>query len=158
MDEESAYFEEALRSMEKLYGQDVPMSLATEDGDKPNVRVIDVYFRDGAFYATSHLGSNKMKEIAKNPYVALNHQLFVARGRAECIGHPNDPGNAALRAVLMEVFSKFYTRHVNEDDPGTCFLKIEPDWALVFDGGFKYIADFTEKRASRQPFVADILL
>ncbi len=158
MEREKAYFEEALKAMEKLYGQDVPMSLATAGDGKPNVRVIDVYFRDGAFYAVTHLGSNKMKEIAKNPYVALNHELFVARGRAECLGHPTAPGNEALRAELMEVFSKFYSRHVDENDPGTCILKIEPDWALVFDGGYKYIADFPEKVSTRQPFVADIIV
>ena len=158
MEQKRAYFEEALGALEKLYGRDVPMSLATADGDRPNVRVIDVYFRDGAFYATSHKNSNKMKEIAKNPHVALNHELFVARGRAECLGHPNAPGNGALREELMRVFSKFYSRHVDESDPGTCFLKIEPDWALVFDGGCKYIADFREKVSTRQPFVADIIV
>lgn len=156
--EQKAYFEEALRSMEKLYGRDVPMSLATAEGARPNVRVIDVYFRDGAFYAVTHLGSNKMKEIAQNPYVALNHELFVARGRAECIGHPTAPGNMALRAKLMEVFRKFYSRHVDENDPGTCILKIEPDWALVFDGGYKYIVDFPNQCAARQPFVAEIIV
>jgi hypothetical protein len=104
------------------------------------------------------MGSNKMKEIAKNPHVALNHELFVARGRAECVGHPCAPGNEALRAELMEVFCKFYSRHVDENDAGTCVLKIEPDWALVFDGGFKYILDFPERRAARHPFVVDILV
>jgi len=154
---ETAYFEEALRAMEKLYGQDVPMSLATADGDRPNARVVDVCFLDGAFYAVTHLGSNKMKEIAKNPHVALNHALFVARGRAECVGHPCASGNEALRGVLQEVFRKFYSRHVDENDPGACYLKIEPDWALVFDSGFKYVVDFPKRRATRQPFVTDII-
>ncbi len=151
-------FEEALEAMGRLYGQDVPMSLATADGDKPNVRVIDVYFLDGAFYAVTYLKSSKMLEIEKNPHVALNHMLFVARGEAENIGHPLAEGNEALRAELMRAFYKFYSRHVDEGDPNTCILKIAPAWALVFANDFKYIVNFQEKAATREPFVSDILV
>jgi general stress protein 26 len=156
--ETASYFEEAVRAMELLYGEDVPMSLATCDGDRPNVRVIDVYFLEGAFYAVTHRKSCKMQEIAKNPRVALNHQLFVARGEAEDLGHPLDAGNGALRETLMRAFHKFYSRHVDENDPDTCILKIVPAWALVFANDYKYVADFDRKTATRQPFVADIIL
>ena len=81
----------------------------------------------------------------------------MARGRAECGGHPCAPGNEALRGTLQKVFCKFYSRHVDENDPGTCILKIAPRWALVFDGGYKYILDFPEGRATRESFAADIL-
>jgi general stress protein 26 len=117
-----------------------------------------VYFLDGAFYAVTYLESSKMREIAKNPHVALNHMLFVARGEAKNIGHPLAEGNEALRAELMRAFHKFYSRHVDEGDPNTCILKIAPTWALVFANDFKYIVDFQEKAATRQPFVADILV
>ena len=144
--------------MERLYGQDVPMTLATAQDNQPNARVVNVYFSGGVFYVTSHLASAKMREIAKNPHVALNHQLFVARGTAENAGHPLNAGNEALREALAKAFYKFYGRHVNEGDPGTCILKITPVWALVFADGFKYIADFEKKTASRQLFTTDIIL
>ena len=158
MEKTRSNFEEALKAMARLYGQDVPMSLATAEGDKPDIRVVDVYFLDGAFYAVTHGKSNKMREIANNPNVALNHMLFVARGAAESIGHPLAAGNEALRGELMRAFYKFYSRHVDEGDPGTCILKISPAWALVFADDFKYIVDFSEKVATRQPFVVDILV
>jgi general stress protein 26 len=156
--ETDSHFEEALRVMEALYGQDVPMTLATVDDDFPNARVIDVYFHRGAFYAVTHLKSRKMLEIAKNPNVALNHDLFVARGRATNLGHPLDLSNEVLRSELQRAFYKFYFRHVDENDPGTCIVRIDPDWALVFANDCKYVVDFKEKTATRQPFVQDIIL
>ena len=134
------------------------MSLATSEGDKPNVRVVDVYFEDGAFYTVTHRKSNKMREIAANPNVALNHLLFVARGTAKDIGHPLTKGNEALRETLARAFEKFYSRHVDEHDPNTCILSIAPAWALVFANGFKYIVDFEAETASRQLFTVDILV
>ncbi len=158
MEASQAYFSEAVAAMETLYGRDVPMSMATVDGDRPGVRVVDVYFFGGAFYAVTHRKSAKMREISKNPNVALNHLLFVTRGRAESVGHPLAEGNEALRGELTRAFSKFYARHVNENDPDTCILKIAPEWALVFANGFKYAADFKTMSATRQFFVTDILL
>jgi uncharacterized pyridoxamine 5'-phosphate oxidase family protein len=67
------YFNEAIMVMKELYGRDVAMSLATVNGEKPNARVINAYFKADTFYVTSYSLSNKMKEIAKNPRVALNH-------------------------------------------------------------------------------------
>ena len=158
MEQTNEYFLEAMKAMEALYGKDVPMSLATAEGEKPNVRVVDVYFENGAFYAVTYKKSSKMREIAKNPHVALNNLLFVARGTGEDIGHPLAKGNEALRETLTRVFEKFYSRHVDEHDPDTCILKIAPAWALVFTDDSKYIADFTTETASKQPFVNDILV
>ena len=158
MEQTHAFYLEAVKAMEGLYGKDVPMSLATSEGEKPNVRVVDVYFENGAFYTVTYRKSNKMREIALNPHVALNHLLFVARGTAADIGHPLAKGNEALRETLMGVFEKFYSRHVDEHDPDTCILKITPAWALVFTDDSKYIADFITQTASRQPFVNDILV
>lgn len=156
--ERHEFFLEALSVMERLYGQDVAMTLATAQDNRPNARVVDVCFIGGAFYAVSHRSTAKMREIAENPYVALNHQLFVARGAAECAGHPLDAGNEALRTALSKAFCKFYRLHVDEGDPGTCIVKISPSWALVFADGFKYVADFEKRTATRQLFATDIIL
>ena len=45
-------------------------------------------------------------------------------GPARRAGHPLAAGNEALRGELMRAFYKFYSRHVDEGDPGTCILKI----------------------------------
>jgi hypothetical protein len=150
------FFNEAVSAMTELYGKDVPMSLATVKGDKPNARVVDVYFKDDAFYITSYALSNKMQEISKNPYVALNHNLFVAHGVGENIGHPLDEANKDLRDELRSVFFIFYDRHVNEQDKHTCILKVSLTDALLFAHDYKYIVDFSEKTATREDCVVDI--
>jgi len=93
------YFNEAITVMKELYGKDVAMSLATVNGDKANIRVINAYYKENAFYITTYSLSNKMKEITKNPNVALNHNLFVAHGIGNNIGNPLEEQNRELRVV-----------------------------------------------------------
>lgn len=57
------YFNEAISVMKELYGKDVAMSLATVNGEKVNVRVINAYYKEKTFYITSYALSNKMKKI-----------------------------------------------------------------------------------------------
>ncbi|HYF81538.1 MAG TPA: pyridoxamine 5'-phosphate oxidase family protein [Clostridia bacterium] len=100
-------------------------------GDKANIRVVDSYYKENAFYITTYLLSNKMKEILKNPNVALNHNLFVAHGIGENIGNPLDEPNRGLREELKSVFVAFYDKHVDEQDENTCILKISLNDAIV---------------------------
>ncbi|MGV8983155.1 pyridoxamine 5'-phosphate oxidase family protein [Clostridium sp.] len=90
------YFNEAKTVMKELYGRDVAMPLATVNGDKSNIRVINAYYKENAFYITTYSLSNKMKEIEKNPNVALNHNLFVALGIGKNIGNPLKEENSDL--------------------------------------------------------------
>jgi hypothetical protein len=150
------YFKEAEAVINELYGKDMPMTLATVNGDKPNVRVIDAYYKENAFYITSYALSNKMKEISKNPNVALGHNLFVAHGVGINLGHPLDEPNASLREELMRVFFAFYDRHVDENDKHTCILKVVLNDALVFAHDYKYIIDFQHRTASREDHINDI--
>lgn len=151
------YFNEAISVMKELYGKDVAMSLATVNGDKANVRVINAYYKDKAFYITSYGLSNKMKEISKNRNVALNHNLFVAHGTGENIGNPLDKGNEKLRDELKKVFFVFYDKHVNEKDKNTCILKVTLSDALVFANDYKYFIDFENETSTRGKCVVDII-
>jgi len=81
------YYNESIMVMKELYGRDVAMSLATVNGDKANVRVINAYYNENIFYITTYGLSNKMKEITINPNVALNHNMFVAHGLGKNIGN-----------------------------------------------------------------------
>ena len=152
------YFNEAVSVMKELYGRDVAMSLATVNDDKPNIRVVNAYFKEDTFYITTYTLSHKMKEIVKNPYVALNHNLFVAHGMGKNIGNPLEEGNKNLREELKQVFCAFYDKHVCEEDPNTCILKIDLADALLFANNYKYLIDFNQKTATREDFVVDIIV
>lgn len=130
--EKMNYFDEAVTVMKELYGHDVAMPLATVNGDKANIRVINAYYKENAFYITTYALSNKMKEIETNPNVALNHNLFVAHGIGENIGNPLEERNRDLREELKQVFFTFYDKHVCEEEPNTCILKVDLTDALVF--------------------------
>jgi general stress protein 26 len=151
------FYEEAINIMKELYGKDVPMSLATVNGDKVNIRMIDTYYKDEAFYGVTYALSHKIKEIKKNPNVALNHNLFVAHGIGKNIGHPLKRKNLELRDELREVFMAWYEKHNNEDDKNMCFLKITLTDVLVFANNYKYYIDFENKKAKKEKFVVDIV-
>ncbi|QSX06470.1 pyridoxamine 5'-phosphate oxidase family protein [Sedimentibacter sp. zth1] len=151
------FFEESMQVMNELYGHDVAMPLATVNGEKANLRVVNAYYKDKAFYITTYALSNKMKEIKLNPYVAINHNLFVAHGVGENIGNPLDETNKALREELRHAFCAFYDKHVDENDKNTCILKIKLTDALVFAHDFKYFIDFDKEIATRKKCVVDIV-
>lgn len=151
------YFEESLNVMNELYGHDVPMPLATVNDGKANLRVVDAYYKDKAFFITTYALSNKMKEIDINPYVAINHNLFVAHGVGKNIGNPLDQNNKELREELRKVFCTFYDKHVNENDKNTCILKIDLNDAIVFAHDYKYVIDFKNEVSTREECVIDIV-
>jgi len=151
------YYNESIMVMKELYGRDVAMSLATVNGDKANVRVINAYYNENIFYITTYGLSNKMKEITINPNVALNHNMFVAHGLGKNIGNPLEEQNRELRKQLKHVFFAFYDKHVYEDDINTCILKITLTDSLVFAHDYKYFIDFKNKTATREKFIIDIL-
>ncbi|MBD7912836.1 pyridoxamine 5'-phosphate oxidase family protein [Clostridium cibarium] len=151
------YFEESLNIMKELYGHDVAMPLATVNNREANIRTVNAYYKDKSFYITTYALSNKMKEIVSNPYVALNHNLFVAHGIGKNIGNPLDENNKDIREDLRKVFCAFYDKHVNENDINTCILKIDLSDAIVFANNYKYTIDFNNEASSREKCVIDIV-
>ena len=105
------YFNEAAEVMRELYGKDTVISLATVNGEKAGIRMVNAYYKENAFYITTYALSNKIKEISKNPNVAINHSLLVAHGIGENLGHPLEEQNKTLREELKRAFIKFYDKH-----------------------------------------------
>jgi hypothetical protein len=151
-------YEESIQVMIEQFGHDVAVSLATVSGDRPNVRTVNAYFAEDAFYITTYGLSTKMRDIEANPHVAICHNLFVAHGIGTNLGSPVADRNHGLRATLREVFCAFYDRHVNEADPNTCILRVDLSDAVVFTHDAKYLVDFTTHTAVKQAFVNDIIL
>ena len=126
------------------FGHDTLLSLATMDGEIPSVRIVNSYYENGAFYTVTYALSNKMRQIEKNPTVAVCGEWFTAHGIGENIGHPCDPANAELADKLRTVFAEWYDNgHTDESDPNTCILRIRLTDGLLLSHGTRYDIDFT---------------
>lgn len=130
--------------MWERFGHDTLLSVATLDGERPSVRIVNSYYKDGAFYTFTYVLSNKMKQIEKNSAVGVCGEWFTAHGIAENIGHPCDPDNEDIAAEMRVVFAEWYDNgHTNESDPNTCILRIRLTDGVLFHHGTKYEIDFT---------------
>jgi general stress protein 26 len=137
-------YEEALKIMDERFGHDCLISVATIDGKRPAVRIVNSYYEDGSFYTVTYALSNKMKQIINNPEVAICGEWFTAHGTGENIGHPGDEKNLELMMKLREVFKEwYYNGHTNEEDPHTCILRIRLTDGVLYSHGRKFEIDFT---------------
>ena len=134
-----------LQIMDERFGHDSLISVATIDGTRPAVRIVDGYYENGSFYSVTYALSNKMKQIKENPDVAICGEWFTAHGVGENIGHPWDKKYSELIAKLREVFkSWYYNGHTNEEDPHTCILRIRLTDGVLYSHGKKFEIDFTK--------------
>lgn len=136
--------EKAKELINERFGHDTLLSLATVDGATPWVRTVNSYYEDGAFYVVTHGLSNKMKQIAQNPTVAVAGEWFTAHGIGENLGYVLDPKNEALMVKLRAVFAEWYGNgHTDESDPNTCILRIRLTNGVLMSHGTRYDIDFT---------------
>ncbi len=134
----------ALSIMSARFGHDTILSLATLDGNRPSVRLVNSYYEDGAFYTVTYALSNKIRQIRKNPEVAVCGEWFTAHGIGENLGHVRNEKNQAMMARLHTVFAQWYDNgHVDENDPNTCLLRVRLTSGVLFHEGKKYVIDFT---------------
>lgn len=125
--------------MTARFGGDSLIALATTDGRIPAVRTVNAHYADGCFYVITHAGSNKMRQIAANPAVALCGDWFTGQGVAESLGWVGDPANEAIAARLRRAFAAWYGNgHINEADRDTVILRVTLTGGTVFDHGKRY--------------------
>ena len=130
--------------MDKRFGHDSLISLATLDDDSPAVRTVNAYYEDGAFYTITYALSGKMQQIGRNPKVAICGDWFTARGTADSLGHILLPQNAVLADKLRAAFAEWYDNgHTNEADPNTIILRVRLKEGVLFHQGTRYDIDFT---------------
>ena len=63
------------------FGKDSLISLATTENSIPYVRTVNSFYEDGAFYVLTYGLSGKMKQMEKNPTVAIAGDWFTAHGK-----------------------------------------------------------------------------
>jgi general stress protein 26 len=136
--------DEIKQIMKVRFGHDTVLSVATMDGDRPNARMVNAYYEDGAFYTITYALSGKMQQIAKNPTVAVCGEWFTAHGTASNLGYVLSPSNTEIIAKLRKAFAEWYNNgHTDESDPNTCILQIKLTDGLLFNHGTRYEIDFT---------------
>lgn len=119
--------------MKERFGKDNIIALATIDNDIPYVRNVNAFYEDGAFYIITYGISNKMKQIEKNPVVAISGEWFTAHGKGKNLGYFEKSENSQIAAKLRNAFAAWIDNgHNNFDDENTCILCVELTDGVLF--------------------------
>lgn len=136
---------ETEKILTERFGKDSIIALATAEDNKPYVRNVDSFYYDGAFYVLTHKLSNKMKQIDKNPIVAISGEWFTAQGKGINLGYFGKAENQFIANKMKEIFAQWIDNgHNNFEDINTCILRIELTKGLLFSNGTAYEIDFTK--------------
>ena len=140
----SQFPQKAKEIMNMRFGCDSLIALATCTDNVPSVRTVDGFYENGAFYIITYALSDKMKQIEKNPAVAVSGEWFAAHGTGENIGWIRDEANAEIASKLRAAFAEWYDNgHIDESDPNTCILRVKLTDGTLSADGEKFHIDFT---------------
>ncbi len=121
------------------FGKDSIIALATTVDNVPYVRYVNTFYDDGAFYVLTYGLSNKMKQIEKNPVVAITGDWFTAHGNGVNLGYFGKTENKHIAMKMREAFAEWIDNgHNNFDDVNTCILRIELTKGVLFSHGTRY--------------------
>lgn len=135
---------EAQRIMNDRFNKDSLIALATVDGNTPHVRAVNSYYEDGCFYTITYALSNKMKQIADDPTVAICGDWFTGHGIGENLGWIRDEKNNDIAGKLRVAFAAWYDNgHTNEADVNTVILRIRMTDGVLLHHGTRFEIDFT---------------
>lgn len=135
---------ETKRIMIERFEKDNIIALATSENGIPYVRNVDAFYEDGAFYIITYALSDKMKQIEKNPTVAIAGDWFTAHGKGINLGYFGKSENKDIATKLRKAFHTWIDNgHNNFDDENTCILCIQLTDGVLFSHGTRYDIDFT---------------
>lgn len=140
MEKLSPELEEILK---ERYGKDSIVAVATLEGEIPCVRYVDGLYMDGAYYVITYALSDKMKQIEKNPNVAVAAEWFTAHGKGVNLGWFKKEENAEIADKLREAFAAWIDNgHNNFEDENTCILCIKLTDGVLLSNGTRYEIQF----------------
>lgn len=121
------------------FGRDSVLALATVEAGIPHVRSVNALYDGGAFYVLTHGQSNKMRQIAENPLVAICGDWFTGHGIGENLGAFGKPENAGIAQKLRAAFSAWIDNGHNDlQDENTCILRIRLRDGVLLSHGSRY--------------------
>lgn len=131
--------------MVERFGKDNVIALATTENGIPYVRNVNAFYENKAFYVITYGLSNKMKQIEKNPVVAIAGDWFTAHGKGVNLGFFGKDENAEIAEKLRLVFAEWIENGHNDfSDENTCILCIKLTDGLLLSHGTGYEIDFTD--------------
>lgn len=137
--------EEAARIMKERFGRDQLIALATVEDGTPYVRNVNAYYEDGAFYVITYGLSNKIRQIARNPLVAISGDWFTAHGMGRNLGYFGKEENRQIAGTLRAVFAEWIDNGHNDfQDENTCILCVELTDGVLYSHGTRYEIDFRD--------------
>jgi len=153
-------YEDEMKLLNEKFGnKDGLISLSTisrfpnaEGNSRPDARLVNAFYENGAFYTVTYATSNKMQQIAQNPEVAvcIVVEKFTASGIGENLGWVCDEKNAEMMTRLRTIFAEWYNEANNDNDPNTCLLRVRLTNGLWYDAhtGERKTIDFVNKTVS----------
>ena len=100
---------------------------------------VNAYYEDGSFYIITYALTNKIKQIEKNPNVAIAGEWFTAHGRGKNLGYFGKEENRIIAEKLKTVFAEWIdNEHNNFDDENTIILCVELTDGLLLSHGTRY--------------------
>lgn len=136
---------EAEQILLERFCKDSIIALATTEGGTPYVRNVNAFYEDSSFYVLTYALSGKMKQIEKNPMVAIAGDWFTAHGRGVNLGYFGKTENAGIAEKMRTVFAEWIDNgHNNFEDENTIILRIELTDGILFSHGTRYAIDFSK--------------
>ena len=130
--------------MIERFGKDNVIALATTENGLPYVRNVNAFYENKAFYVITYGLSNKMKQIEKNPVVAIAGDWFTAHGKGVNLGYFGKYENSEIAEKLRAAFAEWIDNgHNNFNDENTCILCIKLTDGLLLSHGTRYDIDFS---------------
>lgn len=131
--------------MVERFGKDSVIAIATTENGMPHVRNVNAFYEDKAFYVITHGLSGKMRQIEKNPVVAIAGEWFTAHGKGINLGYFGKDENVEIADKLRVVFAEWIENGHNDfSDENTCILCIKLTDGLLLSHGTGYEIDFTD--------------
>ena len=131
--------QDAKAVMTERFGKDTVIALATIENEVPDVRFVNAYYEQDAFYVITHALSKKMRQIANHSTVAIAGEWFTAQGKASSLGYYGKEENHEIAEKLKNVFAEWIENgHLDLADEHTIILRIELTSGLLLSHGTKY--------------------
>lgn len=131
--------QDAEKIMIERFGKDTVIALATVENGMPNVRYVNAFYENGAFYIITYALSNKIKQVQNNSCVAIAGEWFTAHGKGINLGYFGKEENYLIAEKLKNVFAEWiYNGHNNFNDKNTIILCVELTDGLLLSHGTRY--------------------